>query len=164
MEAVTACCDHNNKENIPPFFSAIANKSTNPVPQTGSYSKKKCKKLRSRRRKPLADITNLHLWQYQFNSASSLVPITPATPTSSASNPRKRKAIQEVNSTTIQVTSSKYKSLRMGFRWLIIFLQLHFNFFILFLWHLGWFSSSIIICSQFQLFSILKMPQNSYNK
>lgn len=117
MEAITACCDDNNKENIPPFFSAIANKSTSPVPQTGSYSKKKCKKLRSRRRKPLADITNLHLlWQCQFNTATSLLPISPATPTSSASNPRKRKAIQEVDSTTIQVTSSKSKSLRMGFR------------------------------------------------
>ncbi|KAK9906237.1 hypothetical protein M0R45_031194 [Rubus argutus] len=96
MEAIDFCEQvHNNKENIPPFFSA-----------NGSDSAKKCKKIIRLKRKPLADITNL----YRFsNSVPSLRPSSSVS--ISASNSRKRKAISRVNE-----TSSNSRSLRMGFR------------------------------------------------
>ncbi|KAB2611613.1 hypothetical protein D8674_019645 [Pyrus ussuriensis x Pyrus communis] len=122
MEATTIACrdgEHNNKENIPPTptpFSATATaKLTNPVAETMSSSNK-CIKMRPlRRRKPLADVTNLYSYNNSVQSPS-LPPLSfPSSSVSaSALNSRKRKSAEDFNSIT--VASSNSKSLRMGFR------------------------------------------------
>ncbi|KAM0957173.1 hypothetical protein ACFX2H_025183 [Malus domestica] len=122
MEATAIACrdgEHNKKENIPPTptpFSATAKaKLTNPVAETMSSSKK-CNKMRQlRRRKPLADVTNLYLYNNSVRSPGR-PPLSFSSPSVSASalNYRKRKSAEDFNS--IRIASSNSKSLRMGFR------------------------------------------------
>lgn len=118
MELI-ACHGHNsNKENMIPPFSVRA-KLTNPVPGNGS-SFKKFDKMRLRR-KPLVDITNLFIYSYNNSVQSSLAHLRSPTLSFSsffsvsASNSKKRKLVQEVNS-FVHATKSNSKSLRMGFR------------------------------------------------
>ncbi|KAM1189478.1 hypothetical protein ACFX2J_025147 [Malus domestica] len=126
MEATAITCrdgDHKNKENIPPTptpipFSATAKamaKLINPVAEAMSSSKK-CNKMRQlRRRKPLADVTNLYLYNNSVQSPGRPpLSFSSSSVSASALNYRKRKSAEDFISIT--VASSNSKSLRMGFR------------------------------------------------
>ncbi|CAN6570323.1 unnamed protein product [Malus baccata var. baccata] len=120
MEATAIACrdgEHNKKENIPttptPFSATAKAKLTNPVAETMSSSKK-CNKMRHlRRRKPLADVTNLYNNSVQSPGRPPLS-FSSSSVSASALNYRKRKSAEDFNSIT--VASSNSKSLRMGFR------------------------------------------------
>ncbi|KAM7498018.1 hypothetical protein LguiA_022432 [Lonicera macranthoides] len=103
-------CENDNKENFPPIFSSIL---TNPSPSIPQSSIKSAKR---RFRKPLRDITNL------FNSQNSTVSASLFTQlqqpksfdkdSASGFNSRKRKAVEEIDSSDIAAS----KLLRKHFR------------------------------------------------
>ncbi|KAF5732600.1 hypothetical protein HS088_TW17G00130 [Tripterygium wilfordii] len=115
--SVVALSDHNNKENIPPFFPGPVSIERPDIQSLESF--KNSSKFSSRRkfttRKPLADITNLFTnsvaWEVRRDAlAPSNLSVSVCT-----SNPRKRKSPDE-EVEFVRVICSDSKSLRMGFR------------------------------------------------
>ncbi|KAG5545159.1 hypothetical protein RHGRI_017586 [Rhododendron griersonianum] len=106
MEVNSSSCQHNNKENIPPFAQNQIH-SAPPVVQTCS-----AKNAKRRLRRPLRDITHLFNSQIQSNLAQDTGFQLPSPVPAPALNFRKRKAIDDIDS----MHQMNSKSLRMNFR------------------------------------------------
>ncbi|KAF7141955.1 hypothetical protein RHSIM_Rhsim06G0133600 [Rhododendron simsii] len=106
MEVTFSSCQHNNKENIPPFAQNQIHPAP-PVVQTCS-----AKNAKRRLRRPLRDITHLFDSQIQSDSARETGFQLPSPVSAPALNFRKRKAIDDIDS----MHQMNSKSLRMNFR------------------------------------------------